>query len=112
MPGGRSGPGEFEQLVLLAVLKCGDAAFAPELAPLLERASGRRVSRGALYATLERLERKKLLRWRLEEPTPDRAGSRRRRFEVTPSGVAALRASRQALLELWRGLEATLGSRR
>jgi DNA-binding PadR family transcriptional regulator len=107
MPG-RSGPGEFEQLVLLAVLQCGEEAFAPELGPLLERATGRRVSRGALYATLERLERKRLLSWRLEKATPERAGSRRRRFEVTPTGVEALSASRAALLTLWRGLESTL----
>ena len=111
MPG-RSGPGEFEQLVLLAVLQCGDSAFAPDLGPRLERATGRRVSRGALYATLERLERKGLVRWRLEHATPERAGSRRRRFEVTAAGVAALRASRAALLTLWKGLEATLGERR
>jgi len=111
MPG-RSGPGEFEQLVLLAVLQCGGEAFAPDLGPLLERATGRRVSRGALYATLDRLERKGLLRWSLERATPDRAGSRRRRFEVTPDGVETLRAARTALLTLWSGLEATLGERR
>lgn len=108
MPG-RSGPGEFEQLVLLAVMRCGDSAFGPELGPLLERATGRRVSRGALYATLERLERKGLVRWRLEASTPDRRGSRRRRFEVTRVGVEALRASRTALLTLWSGLESRLG---
>jgi len=107
----RTSIGEFEQMVLLAVLRLEDEAWAPSVARLLEEANGRRVSRGALYATLERLEDKGLLRWSLAGAVPARGGHRRRRFEVTPSGVTLLRASRSALLMLWQGLEKTLADR-
>lgn len=102
--------GEFEQMLLLAILRLGEEAYGPEIARFLESAVGRSVSRGALYATLGRLEEKGCLRWRLEEPDAERGGHRKRRFELTPAGVAALRTYRAALLELWSGLESVLGS--
>lgn len=107
----RTSIGEFEQMVLLAVLRLKDGAYAPGVGRLLEQATGRRVSRGALYATLERLEEKGLLRWRLTGSAPPRGGHRRRLFEVTPSGLGVLRATRSALLTLWQGLEETLAER-
>lgn len=63
----------------------------------LDRRVGRRVSRGALYKTLERLANKDLLDWDVEAATPDRGGHPRRKFEVTKQGVEAVRASREAL---------------
>jgi len=101
----RTSIGEFEQMVLLATLRLGEEAYAPGVGSLLEEVTKRRVSRGALYATLERLESKGLLRWRLDGATPERGGHRRRCFEVTPAGVDALRATRSALTALWQGLE-------
>jgi PadR family transcriptional regulator len=101
----RTSIGEFEQMVLLATLRLGEEAYAPAVGGLLEDVTKRRVSRGALYATLERLESKGLLRWRLHGATPERGGHRRRRFEVTPAGVETLRATRSALTALWQGLE-------
>jgi len=92
-------------MVLLSTLRLGSGAFAPDVGRLLEEVTGRRVSRGALYATLERLETKGLLRWTLHGATPERGGHRRRRFEVTPDGVETLRAARSALTALWQGLE-------
>lgn len=100
--------GEFEQLVLLAVLQLGDAASGPAVGRHLEETVDRQVSRGALYSTFDRLERKGLLRWEVEAATSERAGHRSRRFEVTPAGVEALRAAREALLTLWRGLDDVL----
>lgn len=107
--GRKSFVGEFEQMVLLALLQLRDEAYAPNVARHLERTVGREVSRGALYSCLNQLERKGYLRWRLDEPTPERGGHARRFYKVTPDGVEALRASREGLLTLWRGLEGILG---
>jgi len=100
--------GEFEQTVLLATLHRADSAGTPYGASILEELqerTGRRVSRGALYVTLDRLEAKGLVRSRLEGPTPARGGRRRRYVEVTRAGLRALSASRATLLSLWQGLE-------
>lgn len=102
--------GEFEQLVLLSVLSLGGDPSALEVRRRLEEVAGRAVSRGALYRTFDRLERKGWLAWTLdEEDVPERGGLPRRRFRVTAPGVEALAASRTALLELWSGLEEVLG---
>ena len=74
--------GEFEQMVLIALLRLGDEAYGPGVAEELERRAGRQVSRGALYATLDRLEQKGLLRWEIEAATSESSGNRRRRFEL------------------------------
>ena len=100
--------GEFEQLVLLTLLQLGDEGYALPLRRELSRVAGRSVSRGALYRTLERLERKKYLAWETEEDVPKRGGHPRRRFSVTPEGISALRASRTALMELWSGMQEVL----
>ena len=96
--------GEFEQMVLLAVLQRGEEAFALEVRQVLEERAGRTVSRGAFYTTLDRLERKGLVTWTEEEAGPRRTGPLRR-FQVTPEGVEALQTSRRALETLWRGLD-------
>ncbi len=100
--------GEFEQLVLLAVLRLGDDAYGIAIRKELEASARRNVSRGALYKTLERLENKGLLTWEVSESTPQRGGLPRRRFGVSPLGLAALRRSRETLLQLWSGLEKVL----
>jgi DNA-binding PadR family transcriptional regulator len=102
-------PGEFEQMVLLAILRLEDSAFALSVLRELDKQAGRRVSRGALYKTLERLEDKALVEWEVEDTTPGRGGHPRRRFVVTAAGVRALRTSRDALHRLWSGLEEVLG---
>jgi DNA-binding PadR family transcriptional regulator len=102
--------GEFEQMVLLAILQRSPASYGPTISEELERRAGRTVSRGALYSSLGRLEKKGLLRWQIESPTPERGGHPRRRFEVTHAGVKALKASRSALVSLWTGLEHVLGT--
>src|SRR3954447_6974003 len=96
--------GELEQIVLLAVLRLGDQAYAVPILEQIERQTGRQVARGALYTALDRLEAKGCLRSRVGEPPPERGGRARRYFTVTPSAVRALKESRLALMRLWRGL--------
>ena len=96
-------------MVLLAILQLEDEAFALPVLRELDGRAGRKVSRGALYKTLERLVDKGLLEWQVEDATPDRGGHPRRRFHVTEKGVEALRASRNALHRLWEGLDPVLG---
>ena len=83
--------GEFEQLVLLAVLRLRDSAFGTAISAELEEKAGRRVSRGALYASLDRLESKGFLVWEVTAPTSARGGHPARRFSVTEAGLAAIR---------------------
>src|SRR5438445_11291963 len=100
--------GEFEHLILLASLRLGDQAYAADVARELEDRAGRRVSRGALYTSLDRLEDKGLLRWKIATGTAVRDGLPRRIYTVTASGLAALRASRGVLQRMWRGFEDVL----
>lgn len=101
--------GEFEQMILLAILQLGSDAYGPSISAYLEREVGRRVSRGGLYSSLGRLEEKGFLHWSLEPPGDGRGGHRRRRFVLTESGLEALRSYRSALRTLWSGLEGVLG---
>src|SRR5262245_45813530 len=100
--------GEFEQVVLLAVLRLGDEAYAVSVQTEIERCTGRALSRGSIYITLDRLETKGYLRSRLADPTPERGGRAKRYYSLRPIAVEALKESRRALVTLWRGLEATL----
>ena len=101
--------GEFEQLLLLAVLRLGAEAHAPDIARELETRAGRTVSRGHLYTTLDRLEDKGLLRWKLAPGGAVRDGLPRRLYTVTAAGTATLRESRDILRRMWRGLDDVLG---
>ena len=102
--GAKSSIGEFEHLVLLAVMRLGQAAHAPAIAELLEDAANREVSRGALYSSLDRLERKGFLVWGLQ--TAAEAGRRppKRLFTVTETGLEAVRRNHEAVLTLSRGI--------
>ena len=101
--------GEFEQMILVAILHLEDSAFAPGIAGELEARAGRQVSRGALYATLDRLARKGLLRWEIEAATSESSGNRRRRFELTAEGRQAVRTAHTVWSNLWDGVEPLLG---
>jgi DNA-binding PadR family transcriptional regulator len=100
--------GEFEQVVLLAVLRLGDEAYAVPILDEIAQRTGRAVSRGSVYVTLDRLETKGYLRSRLGDPTAERGGRAKRYYALRPRGVEALRESRRALLALWRGFETRL----
>jgi DNA-binding PadR family transcriptional regulator len=106
--GARSNLGEFEQLVMLAILQLEDQAYGPGVSELLEAALGRSVSRGALYSALARLEQKGFLRWTVEAASSSRSGNRNRRFDVTEAGLETLQEARAAQLQLSEGLEAKL----
>ena len=103
--------GEFEQVVLLAILQLGPDAYGVAVLCEIEERTGRRVSRGALYVTLDRLEQKGLLSSRLGKPTPARGGRAKRYLSVSGEGLRALRAERAALMSLWQGLDEVLHER-
>src|SRR5215216_4316261 len=106
----RASLGEFEHLVLLAILRLGDGAYAPAIMVELERETGRAPAPGSIYVTLDRLEEKGLLRSRLADASDERGGRPRRYLTVSALGIRELRASRNALLKLWRGVEGILES--
>ena len=106
---GVSSLGEFEHVVLLAVLRLGDEAYAVPILDEIERCTGRSISRGSVYITLDRLETKGYLRSWLADPTPERGGRAKRYYALRPRAIAALRDSRRALVALWRGLDRVLG---
>ena len=101
--------GEFEQLVLIAVLRLGRDAYGATVTLELESQAKREVSVAAVHTTLDRLEQKGLTKSRLGEPTPQRGGKRKRHYEVTPAGMRALKHSVQALRRMTKGLENLLG---
>jgi PadR family transcriptional regulator PadR len=100
--------GEFEQLLLLAVLRLGEGASGNAVSAELEERAGRGVSRGALYSALDRLESKGFLTWRVEASTPERGGHPSRIFSLTEAGLEALREHQRALHNLTEGLEGVL----
>jgi DNA-binding PadR family transcriptional regulator len=88
--------GQFEQLVLTAILTLRDTAYGVSIhAAVGELAQPRRVSLGAVYATLDRLEDKKLIVSWLSDPTPERGGRAKRHYRLEPAGEGALRESVQ-----------------
>jgi DNA-binding PadR family transcriptional regulator len=97
--------GEFELLVLLAILRHGDAPYANRIREDLEARAERNVTRGALYRTLDRLTEKGLVAWELvPSETPERGGHPMRRLSVTAPGLEAVRHSRDVLLSFLDGL--------
>lgn len=97
--------GEFEQMVLMAVLRLGEEAYAVTIREEIERRATRVVSRGAIYITLDRLEKKGYLESWLADATPERGGRAKRYHRVSAAGAAALKRSRAALEKMWQGLE-------
>jgi len=97
--------GEFEHMVLLAILQREDTAFGLEVRREIEESTGKEVSRGAFYTTVDRLERKGLVRWETAPPGGLRGGAPQRLFRVTDAGINALRVSRHALETLSRDLD-------
>lgn len=100
--------GEFEQLVLLALLRLQPDAYGASLRREIEDRSGRRLAISAVYVTLERLEAKGLVRSWIGEPTPERGGRRRKHYVLLASGKRALAHAYQTLTGMARGLEAQL----
>jgi PadR family transcriptional regulator PadR len=100
--------GEFEQMVLLALVRLGPDAYGATVRREIEGRARREVSISAVYTTLERLERKGLVRSRIGEPTRERGGRRRRHFELLPLGGRSLREAYDALAGMTAGIERRL----
>ena len=101
--------GEFEQLVLLGLLRLGPEGYGAAVSLEIEQQTGRAVSVSAVHTTLDRLEDKRLIRSRLGEPTPQRGGKRKRHYEVQPAGVRALQHALGGLRRMTAGLDDLLG---
>ena len=96
--------GDFEQLVLLALMRLGNDAYGMEVREEIEKRTGREISYGAVYTTLDRLEQKGYVAHRLGDATPERGGRAKKYFRALPQGRAALRATQQALTVMWQGM--------
>jgi len=103
--------GDFEQLVLLGVLRLGDEAYGAAIRQEIHARSGRDVSINAVYTTLDRLEGKGLVRSWVGEPTAQRGGRRRKFYALRPTGVAAIRHAYHSLRAMADGLEHTLNAK-
>jgi PadR family transcriptional regulator, regulatory protein PadR len=97
--------GTLEQAVLLAVLRLGEEAYGRAILKEVQLRLERDVAAGAVHATLERLERKRLLSSRLAPGTPVRAGRARQYYLVRPAGIRALDDARRAVYRIWGGLK-------
>ena len=102
--------GEFEYLVLLAVMRLGPTAYGLSILRTLEEHAGRSVTRGAVYTTLDRLVHKEILRSRVDVGTAERSHLPRRVYALTATGLASIRASHGAMSRMARGLEDLLES--
>jgi len=103
--------GEFEQLILLAILRLRDDAYGVTIRAELADRAGRTVAPGALYTTLDRLETKGLIASRMSDPTPQRGGRAKRHVTVTAAGREALTRARMAYERLLDGLDLPGGAR-
>jgi PadR family transcriptional regulator, regulatory protein PadR len=103
--------GEFELLVLLAVLSLGEAAYPLAVARDIETRTGRKVSRAAVLITLERLEDKELVNSWYGDPTPERGGRPKRFFKVRARGLQAVQESLGRIKTMSAGLEGVLKTR-
>lgn len=101
---GRVFLGEFELMVLLAVMRLGEKAYGVPISTEIERQAGREVALSSVYSALERLADKGLVTSFQGEPTEERGGRAKRFFEVTGRGVTVVRHTQVALTRLWRGI--------
>jgi PadR family transcriptional regulator, regulatory protein PadR len=101
--------GEFEQIVMLALLQLGSEAYGATVCAEIEKRGGRDVSVSAVHTTLERLEQKGLVKSRLGDPSPQRGGKRKRHYDVAALGMKALQASYRSIRNMADGVEHLLG---
>jgi PadR family transcriptional regulator PadR len=95
--------GEFEQVVLLAIIRLGSGAYGQSIRAEIQACTGRRTARGALFTTLDRLESKGAVRSRMGQPTPKRGGRAKRFFKVSKQGMRALIRAQSAYKKLIDG---------
>lgn len=102
--------GTLEHIVMLAVMRLGTEAHGTTIRDEIERRTGRAVSFGAVYVTLQRLEGKDLVSSRLGEPTAERGGRAKRFFRVTADGRRAVRKVQDAVASMTKGLREVRGA--
>jgi DNA-binding PadR family transcriptional regulator len=102
--------GEFEQIVLLAVRHLGPDAYGVTIRREIETRTGRKVSHGAIYPTMDRLEAKGYVSSFIGEPTAERGGRSKKHFRLELEGVLALERSREMLEAMWKGAESETSS--
>src|SRR5579872_4183991 len=100
----RSYFGEFEVMVMLALIRLGEDVYGVPIAREIETYTRREVKLGSVYAALQRLEQKGLVASILGDPTPQRGGRAKRFFQVTPKGLREVHRLRRDLIALWRGV--------
>ena len=103
--------GQFELMVLLALMRLGEDAYGVTIADELEKETGREVVIANVYATLERLQDRGLVSSSLGDATPERGGRAKRYFRITGAGLREVRDARRSLLSLWKGLPELKGER-
>jgi PadR family transcriptional regulator PadR len=96
--------GNFELMVMLALIRLGENAYGVPISQELEDITGREVAVGSVYAALERLEDKGLVTSQLGEATPERGGRAKRYFRVSGKGLREVRDTRRSLVKLWKGI--------
>jgi DNA-binding PadR family transcriptional regulator len=101
--------GEFEQLVLMALLRLGPDAYGATIRREIEQRTGRSLAISAVYVTLERLEGTGLVASRIGDPTPERGGRRRKHYALLPAGRRALALAYRSFKVMSEGLEGLLG---
>lgn len=104
--------GEFEQMVLVAILQLSGDVYGVPIVDEIHRRTGRRVGDAAVYVALRRLEQRGLIASWMSEPTPERGGKAKRCVKVTPAGIRTVREARDAMDRMWKGLDASLRSTR
>src|SRR5688500_2516745 len=102
--------GEFEQLLLFALVQLEGDAYGARIGKAIEQRTGRAVSPGAIYTALVRLEQRGLVRSELGETTSQRGGKRKRYYRIEPEGTELLRRLHEALTKMARGLAPKLGT--
>ena len=103
--------GQFELMVLLALMRLGEDAYGVTIADELEKETGREVVTANVYATLERLQDRGFVSSSLGDATPERGGRAKRYFQITGAGLREVRDARQSLMSLWKGLPELKGER-
>jgi PadR family transcriptional regulator, regulatory protein PadR len=96
--------GEFEYLMLTAAARLGDDAYGAAIRQEIEDATGTPCSIGALYTTLDRLEKKGLIKTWMGDPTPERGGRPKRMVRITPKGIEAATSFYNAVRRVSRGV--------
>jgi PadR family transcriptional regulator PadR len=97
--------GTFEQAIFVALLRLGEDAYGRTVLHAVQDALKRDVAAGAVYTTLDRLERRGLIRSTLAPGTPVRGGRPRRYYKVTAEGVRALNDAHKTITAMWRGVQ-------